>query len=147
MRDWRTYYTKNRAAILRKRKRRYRTDPQYREECRAAAKARQQRLKEDDVPKLRERVVQIGGRELVLRSIGVLAGALNVHPETIKLWERDRVIPAATLFDNAGRRWYTDETIARLTEAHVAWKTSGDGKLATLQRLVEDGTRADNVHS
>ena len=90
------------------------------------------------MPRLKDRVLQIGGREIVLRPIGVLARALDVHPETIKLWERSRIVPVAKLIDDAGRRWYADEAIALLTEAHVAWKASGDGRLATLQQLVED---------
>jgi hypothetical protein len=141
--NWRRYYAAHRTEILKKRRRRYRTDLQYREECQTAARERQQKKGEgEDVPKLRDRVVQIGGREIVLRSIGVLAGALGVHPETIKLWEQDRIIPVATLIDDAGRRWYTDEAIAKLTEAHVAWKTLGDGRLATLQKLLEERTEA-----
>lgn len=53
----------------------------------------------------------INGKEVELFTIGELADRLDRQRQTIRKWEREGIIPAATFRSKAGRRLYTSEQI------------------------------------
>lgn len=87
------------------------------------------------MPQLRDRVLAVNGQEILLQSIGALAGQLSVNPETIKLWEDAGVVPPSTFVDDAGRRWYAEGYIREVRKAVAVWRKKGDGKLESLKPL------------
>lgn len=53
----------------------------------------------------------IRGEETVLYTIGELADQLDRQRQTIRKWEREGIIPAATFRSKSGRRLYTQAQV------------------------------------
>lgn len=53
----------------------------------------------------------INNKEVELYTIGELAVQLDRQRQTIRKWERDGIIPAATFRSKSGRRLYTKKQI------------------------------------
>lgn len=132
---WQQYWATNKQKLLTKRAERYKTDPEYRAKAIERAKLRYQQLKaqkpvvEKTVPKrvaaatrtLRPKAVMVGGKVLMVRHMAELARLCKVSPETLKSWEERGIIPKATMLDDNGRRWYSNEYIsvmAKCAEKH-----------------------------
>jgi MerR family regulatory protein len=58
----------------------------------------------------------INGRETELFTIGELAEQLDRQRQTIRKWEREGIIPAATFRSKAGRRLYTRPQITAIVD-------------------------------
>ena len=140
------YYEAHRDELSARKRFRYQTDPEYKGRLLESAKERQQLISrvnavvgEADAPvergMLREKVVEIGGKAVVLKSIGALSGVVASTPEAVKFWEKGGVIPPPTFLDNFGRRWYSREYVAAVRMAFEEWK--GFGGMKRLKRLVE----------
>ena len=137
---WDEYYKKNRGRLLMKHKQLYRNDSEFSDAKKERERRRYRRKTgEPAVSKLRDKVLSVGGREIVLHSMGVLAAKLGVCDETVKTWESAEVVPPATLIDDAGRRWYSDAHIEVMKKAVLAWKGVGGGALSRLKELAWTG--------
>ena len=66
---------------------------------------------------LRQKIVVVSDREVVLESIGMLSEALQVSSRMIRELEDNGLLPPATLIDDSGRRWYSRKHIGMLKEA------------------------------
>lgn len=108
------WYNANRELLNQKRRKRYRSDPAYRQSVLDAQKSDKE--KEVVVVRskartraryLRPKVIRVGGKDVLVMSTSVLADALGVTDEAIRQWETDGVIPPATLVDSIGRRWFS----------------------------------------
>lgn len=140
----RDYYEKNRDRISRQRSERYRSDPGFREQKRAAERARYKKNVEvpepDNRRSLRQRFLLVDGVEIAIHSMGALSGALGVSDESVKFWELRGVIPKPVMVDNARRRWYTEKFIKGLSRCWSAWNLVGKpGGLDRFRELVLNG--------
>lgn len=105
------WYAGHKEELNRKRRKRYGSDPQYREAVLAANREKQTVEVVKTTPKtrsryLRPKVVKIGSADTVVWSVGVLADQLGVSDEAVKQWVEAGVIPPATWVDEVGRRWF-----------------------------------------
>jgi hypothetical protein len=128
-----TYYEKNKAKIRAARAERYQTDPDYRERVKAAALLRKQELKRNRKKgpvKQRNRGpmrpvkfnVDIGNGELMATTMftaGWLAKKFDRTPQTIRLWEKNGILPAAMYRSDSGDRLYTHLQVSLLLKAYT----------------------------
>lgn len=63
---------------------------------------------------LQPRVFQVGGREVLCRSLGDLLERIKVTESTFIDWERKGLVPSPTHVDELGRRWYSEAYIGVL---------------------------------
>lgn len=66
------------------------------------------------------RLVEIGGHVIELYTIGWLGYAVNCHPETVKNWERAKVLPAHLLDIGSKWRYYCADEIVAYSDAYRA---------------------------
>ena len=64
----------------------------------------------------------IGGEETELFTIGELADQLDRQRQTVRKWEREGIIPAASFRSKAGRRLYTREQVTAIVSAVDKWE-------------------------
>lgn len=108
------YYEENRDGINRKRKRRYHSDPEYKESV--LNSSQRYRDKHRTAPKIRlpryslPSVEKAGdGSEIKLFSVGAFATFLNRSVQAITHWEKGGVLPQTPYRDSRGHRFYTKE--------------------------------------
>ena len=130
----RTYYKKKRGAISEARKKRYQTDPEYRERMKRTALMRKRKLAEErakakknqpkpkhGLPKPTEFMIPVGNsnRKVKMYSVGQLARRLDRQTQTLRLWEAKGVIPEAMYRSEGNVRLYTEFQVRQLSKAYT----------------------------
>ena len=103
-------------ALERKRKR-YKTDEEYRESKRASARARYKpkgRKERSGRGRNRPRPYPYEGRVILLVGLGQLSDATGVSKSTLRRYEEKEIIPINRIIDARGRRWYPKEFVTWL---------------------------------
>lgn len=143
--SYKKWYAENKGELNRQRRRRYQTDPVYRQSVLDAQAHEKEVVEVRSKPRtrsryLRPKLVVIGGKEVLVMSLGVLADALGVTGEAVTLWVRDGVVPPATWVDSIGRRWFSATYIKVLkTTPRVHPLSEWAKKLKEKVREVENG--------
>lgn len=140
----RDYYLKNRDRICAQRAQRYRENPEYREQIRAATKRQREKKKklQESITEPRPRstrtrgpqrpqkhVIEVNGMrvEVTMVTMGYLAQALGRKKITVLFWEDRGVLPAALYRDARGTRLYTDFQFYKIVQAwHEAKQECGE---------------------
>lgn len=110
------YYLKNKERLSEKKKARYRNDPSYREGvmARQAQRRRAMPRRSEASEQVLERVVD-GMLRRVFR-IGDVAKKIGKSVQTIRGWEKAKIIPHPLTSSDATHRYYTEEQVAMLGE-------------------------------
>jgi len=111
------YYEKNKRKINRKRKKRYHTDPEYRERVlKASQNYRDRKRSEKEVPARVPRYqvpreFDVQGGKIQLLSVGFFALFLGRSVQSINHWEKTKpkLLPITPYRDRRGFRYYTIE--------------------------------------
>lgn len=127
---FRQYYLDHKKEIAAKKKERYQNDPEYRaaiqdrnRKVRAFKKKKREeqkkKVEKKDPMKPKKFSVRIGGyeRELSMYSSTQLAKMMGRSVQTIRLWERDEVLPKAIYRCNNNNRLYTEFQVKMLVAA------------------------------
>lgn len=131
------WYKENSQSFNKLRRSRYKSDPsyrkevlernrQYRQQQRAAKRAAKLaalaprgagsgELLTRQRPRWKTVRMEIDGKPMTLCTVGAFAGSLRVSVQAIRLWEKDGVIPAATVRGPNGDRLYTLEEIEKIS--------------------------------
>jgi DNA-binding transcriptional MerR regulator len=128
--QFKTWYEENSAELNQARKAKYANDPEYREKVlKANREAREKRRKERQVEKKAEKdatKVRTGvrpwkqfevempgenGTMTKLFTVGALAHAIGKSVQTVRLWEKQDIIPETELRSPKGDRLYTAEQV------------------------------------
>lgn len=125
------YYRKNREEIAEKKKKRYESDPEYKEEILERARERRHRIalereerrkKEPKKDPMTPHVfaLNVGGidRKLNMYTAGQLALLVGRKTQTIRLWERNGILPEALYRSMAGDRLYTEFQIRNISRIY-----------------------------
>jgi hypothetical protein len=143
----RKYYAKHRLELRKKRQLKYQTDPEYAQRQRDRSRAYRERMKKkkgkkprkktNNPPALRSYNILVGKDKKIkttMYEIGALASFLDRRSQTLRLWERQEVLPRALYRTKTGRRLYTEDQVNALIEAHN--KVMGEVRgVAWLHRL------------
>ncbi len=129
--EYKAWYEQNKERVSEARKRRYETDPAYREKIHdrnlkvrtTKKRADLQVKREEDKAKKAEaetpwREVTIGGQ--VYLTIGALARVLGKSVKTLRLWESQGILPKTGHRAPRGDRLYTPEEVLDLRERLLA---------------------------
>lgn len=130
------WYEENSADFNKSRRSRYKTDPAYRKEVlerNRLYRQAQRKVKRDERveafaetgsrsgelmtrqrPKWKTVQMNIGGKPVTLSTVGAFAGRLRVSVQAIRLWEKQGVIPPASVRGPNGDRLYTLEEIEKI---------------------------------
>lgn len=136
------WYAKNRGSVAARRKKRYRTDPEYRESVHARNAAYRERQRGGKPPtahwaraeaktarktgrRLLPRLLRLRGEDVVCYTNGVLLDAIRITLATLVVWHDKGIIPPPTSRDTMGRRWYSVEYIACLADCVRAAREGG----------------------
>jgi len=146
------YYSEHRRELSKKRKLRYRENAEYRDKIRERALGRykkkreeleQERLKTGWTAKTRgynrPRVMQIHGKDVLLHSPGEFADRMGVSVQTLGMWEERAILPAPTVKDERGRRWYERGYMGRVASIVREFKRNGGRSLAALKDVIAKG--------
>ena len=68
----------------------------------------------------KSRRVDYGGRSIKLYTIGWMAYSFQRHPETVKLWEKQGILPLPLLSVKTKWRYYTADEIQAYTSVFLA---------------------------
>lgn len=146
-----SYYQKKRDAILSRRKERYLSDPAYR--AAALQRAAEQKLRRKGerakaaptrevvvkgVLKSKLHSVNVGGAtlEITMMSGGHLARKLGRTIQTIRMWEKKGILPAAMYRDPVtNARLYTEDQVQALVTA-MKEATRKDGSMLVRERIM-----------
>lgn len=157
---FRNYYEERKAELSQKRHSQYRTDPEYREKAKAAARAYRARKKEEQerlradgkLPPPRPKGprnpvdVMINGSRCQVYTVTVVSERLNRSVDTINYWTNVGLLPVTPIRSKRGDRLFTDGMILIMQLA-----ISRRGKVAlrdkTFRNEIEDGWREIGVHS
>ena len=122
----REYYLQRKEKLSRRRKDRYRSDPEYREKAKAAARQyREERRRQvahlreigELPPPIRQRGprkpvdVEVRGEMVKAYTISTLASRINRSSSAINFWTRAGLLPKTPLRSARGERLYTDGMI------------------------------------
>lgn len=139
-----SYYQQHKEKILAARAQRYRTDPEYREKTMHAAIERKKRLRAEAIPKPRKKLglesvthlIQIGDQdvEVEMFTSGQLARFMDRTIQTIRLWEKNGILPKALYRTSSGSRLYTALQVQELVKALASAKR-GDGVSLVRERI------------
>jgi hypothetical protein len=106
------YYSENKEQILKARRERYASDPEYREKV--LKSSREYRKNQRRTPRVKTRRYQkpiVGtsadGTEVQLCSVGALAIRLQRSVQAINHWQKKELIPETPYQDGRGFRFYT----------------------------------------
>jgi hypothetical protein len=121
------YYENNRADILAKRKKRYDTDPVYRQNVIDAVKrSRKKKAQERKIQKALEKLEKkiwkkftVVDKEIQCCRVGHLAKNIERDVQTIKLWEK-KGFPKTFLYK--GQRYYTKKHFDHITKLYTKFK-------------------------
>jgi hypothetical protein len=138
----RRYYLKNRDEINARKRERYGSDPKVREAARKRAMARYLTNKpEGEGRKVRRynhpRVVEIGGETVLVHCVREYADGAGRNVQTITKWEEREIVPAPTMVDRAGRRWYSKEHMEAVSKAVEKYDKAGRRDLSLLADMVK----------
>jgi hypothetical protein len=112
------YYERNKADINRKRKKRYHTDPAYRDRVLKASQDYRENKRKEQAPRTRvpryqiPRVFEVKGGTISLLSVGFFALRLGRSVQSINHWEKTEphpLLPVTPYRDSRGFRYYTVE--------------------------------------
>lgn len=114
--SYKTWYARNKASLLAKRRRKYRTDPTYKRQLIATSRRqyRSYRLKHPKVEDRRVMDTEDGER---LLSIGMIAPIIRRSIQTVREYHANGVIPLPTHCDARGWRLYDRRQAAALVDA------------------------------
>jgi len=136
----RKYYVEHRGEISQRKRDRYAGDPSVRETARKKA---MERYLEGRVPgerKVRKynhpRVVLVGGKTVLYYCVGEFADGVGRNVQTITQWEDKKVIPAPTMVDRVGRRWYSEVHMDAVADAVEKYDKGGRRSLSVLKQIV-----------
>lgn len=145
-----SYYQKKRADILARRKERYASDPEYRVKAlqRAAEqKLRRKKAKAKEAPTRETKIkgvlpaktfeVNVGGAaiQVSMMSGGQLARRLGKSIQTIRMWEKKGILPAAMYRDpKSNARLYTEDQVEALVVA-MKEASKADGAMVVRERI------------
>lgn len=108
------WYAQNKEEYNRKRRERYANDVKYRKQ--AIESAERYRKEGPAAPKTRSKKFRkYKGVEVRVFTIGEAAKAVNRSTQTIRQWEKDKLIPRP-VFKGTSHRLYTEHQIKLLTE-------------------------------
>lgn len=137
------YYADNKDKILSRRRERYKEDPEYREKIKARAREAKRKLlakRREERAKNKDKItpiwfqIQYGGKEIPVKmyTTGQVAKKLGRTTQTIRIWEKNGLIPEATYRTAAHDRLYTELQLNLLIEAYrKAVKRFGARKVQT----------------
>lgn len=144
------YYADNKVQISERRKRKYATDPLYREEAKKRALARHHRIREDRPTPSgtdplahgargynKPRVIVVNGQPILCRGVAEFADRIGRDVQTITVWEGSGVVPPPTGRDELNRRWYSDAHIEFVRGVVLEFQQSGSRRLADFKELVQ----------
>jgi DNA-binding transcriptional MerR regulator len=144
------YYEKNREVLSKKRRDRYRDDPEYRDQVKKRAmerylKQREERLKDleenPQEPKVRgnnfPRVMEIDGKDVLVHGVSEFASRVGRNVQTITAWEAKGIIPAPTVKDDLGRRWYSVEHMDFIASLAREYRSNGGRSLNDFKELID----------
>ena len=138
----RKYYSKNKETLRRKQIEKYKSDPEYREQCLAASRDRYQQLKKSGLLPSKKRkspaekvetkarlienlhtrtlAIVIDGQErnVQMHTVGFVANALGRSIQGLRLWESTGFLPKDLYRDHANRRLYTSFQVKLMFAAH-----------------------------
>jgi len=121
------YYDEHRDEISKKRSKRWKSDPEYRDRVRQRgeeeralrrAKLHQDRLEADKAASeaywdgrriLTPRVGEVGGQPQIVYSTGALGRAIYRTMPTVRRWIANRVLPGYSWKDEHGRYWFSQD--------------------------------------
>ena len=106
-----SYYERNKAKILARKKERYHSDPDYRDQVKKDS-ARRRRSNSNGAVK-----VTVLGQEVDAWRARVLADRVGRSVSTINYWQTHGTIPETPLLTPGGYRLYTDKMIEAVKEA------------------------------
>lgn len=145
-----TYYVEHRDQISQKRRERYQSDPEYREEVKRRAMARYAKLrnekkkaqsknpKEPEVRGFnRPRVMQVNGQDVLVHCVSAFAERVGRDVQTITAWEQNGIIPNPTVVDEMGRRWYSEAHMDAIATIAREYRASGGRNLAAFKEMVD----------
>lgn len=123
------YYQKNRKRIARRRRARYRSDPDYRAKALARARRRREQVKRD----LRRATAGMLTSRQTAEHVGVAT-------RTLRAWEGKGYCPAPEVV--AGRRYYRRSQVRLLKKLHgllsrLGWKVRTEDGWDKVQALVD----------
>lgn len=140
----REYYQKNRDRICAQRAQRYKENPKYREQIRAATKRQREKRKKlkeamtEPRPrstntrgphKPQKHIIEVNGMqvEVTMVTMGYIAEALGRKKITLLFWEDRDILPEALYRDERGTRLYTDFQFYKIIQAwHDAKQEYGE---------------------
>jgi len=111
--SFKSWYSKNKGALSKKRKARYAQDKEYRD----AIINHQREYREANPPPSRAgraRFKEIGGKEVEVVRIGKVAASIGRSDQTIRDWELGGIIPEPSIIGS--HRYYTLKQVALLKE-------------------------------
>jgi hypothetical protein len=111
----RMYYRRRKEEIAKNRKKKYWSDPSYRNQLRADARRRYEEETKDRDPRIGYTIKKVNNRELY--TITYAAQVTNRTEDTIRSWEKTGDIPLSTYTDSRGWRLYTAHQINLLATA------------------------------
>jgi hypothetical protein len=92
--------------------------------------------------------------EILMFTIGALAAALGKSTQSVRLWEKNKVIPECTFRDDRGRRMYTEHQLRAIVhvfdkhmhEKSFSWADSKiPGGIREMYRSLTNGVWTDGV--
>lgn len=138
------YYREHKAAIALRKKVRYQRDAQYRERILAVSRERYRCATAGKKKRTswnrgfnRPRAFPIGGKLILCRSAADAASRIGCKTQTLRVWEKEGIIPPPTIRDELRRRWYSEDYIAFLAEQLRLWREKSR-VLAEFKRAVWD---------
>lgn len=131
------WYEKNRERVSERRRRKYATDPEYRQEAKERSRAYKRanpgeaRWLKSPPPKpdvrrrMLPRVFIVGNQQVRCVTTRATAAVVGVRATTMAGWERRGVLPGPTVLDKCGHRWYSEEYVASLAKVVRAARRGG----------------------
>lgn len=146
----REYYFKHREEITNERRQHYNSDSRFREQIKSRVMERYKATQGEKKKVMRElgqespvrgynrpRVMQLGGKDILVHSVKEFADKVGRNVQTITAWEEGKVIPPPTVVDEMGRRWYSESHIERISDLSKAFRTNGGRSLSEFKGFIQ----------
>lgn len=111
----RKYYQKNKRRISNARKVKYLKNPKIQNQIKRKSLAHYYRRKSKDNSRVNYSVKEIGG--VTLYSIQYAAAVMGKSADTLRQWEKEKIVPLTTYVDSRGWRLYTGHQLKVLSIA------------------------------
>lgn len=116
------YYKENKGKINAARKKKYETDPAYRDRVLKASQEYRETHRSDDrvrMPRYQNPIVEKAGDggDVVLFSVGAMAVYLDRSVQAINHWERAGILPPTPYRDERGFRYYTTDMMSAVLDS------------------------------